>query len=83
MTEKFTEQFDALLEKYSELLLGSSERELQEKVRYWALYTQVSKTMPALVKHWNQLYPDGKQEMMELITEIKQLNEAHRNKSVK
>jgi len=83
MTEKFTAQFDALLEKYSELLLGSSEEELQEKVRYWALYTQVSKTMPALVKHWNQLYPDGKQEMMQLITEIKQLNEAQRNKSAK
>lgn len=81
MTEQFTEQFEALLEKYSELLLGSGEEELKEKVRYYALYTQISKTMPALVKHWNHIYPDGKQEMIQLIAEIKQLNDAHRNKS--
>lgn len=82
MSEQFTAQFDALLEKYSELLLGSGEEELKEKVRFYALYTQIAKTMPALVKHWNHIYPDGKLEMMQLIAEIKQMNEAHRNKSV-
>lgn len=73
------EQFDGLIEKFTELLLGESTPELKAKVEKWALYTYMSKTMPALVKHWNEKYPDAKKEMMGLIREIKQLNDAHRN----
>lgn len=80
MTEKFEEQFEGLLEKYTELLLGESNEGLKKKVQMWALYSYIAKTMPALAKHWNDTYPDGKQGMMELIAEIKQLNEAHRAK---
>jgi predicted component of type VI protein secretion system len=31
--------------------------------------------MPALSKHWNELYPEAKQEMKEMIDDIKLLNE--------
>lgn len=74
----FAEQFEALLEKYSELLVGDSNEELTEKVKVWALYTHIAKSMPALAKHWNMLYPDGKEEMKQIINEIKQLNEQYR-----
>ncbi|MFD3448762.1 YusU family protein [Microbacteriaceae bacterium 4G12] len=80
MDQQFQEQFDGLLEKYTELLLGESNEDLKEKVQMWALYSYIAKTMPALAKHWNDTYPDAKQQMMQLIAEIKELNEAHRKK---
>ena len=39
----------------------------------------MAKTMPALVKHWNETYPDAKEEMVQLITNIKKLNDEKRN----
>lgn len=81
MDEKFTEQFHALLTKYTELLLGDSNEELKEKVEVWALYSYISKTMPALVKHWNELYPDAKDEVRQIIMELKNLNDHHRNQN--
>lgn len=79
MSNKFDEQFDGLLEKYTELLLGESNEERKEQVQKWALYSYIAKTMPALVKHWNESYPDAKAEMVKLITDIKKQNEEHRN----
>lgn len=79
MKHDFGQQFDALIEKYTELLIGDSNEELKEKVKVWALYSQIAKSMPALIKHWNTLYPDAKEDVKEIITEIKQLNEQHRN----
>lgn len=79
MNEPFQEQFEALLNKYTELLVGESNPELVEKIKMWALYTYISKSMPPLVKHWNELHPDGKEEMKKIISEIKQLNDMHRN----
>ncbi|MEI4830081.1 MULTISPECIES: YusU family protein [Bacillus] len=78
MNEKFQEQFDGLLQKYTELLLGESDEEYKQKVEKWALYSYIAKTMPALVKHWNETYPDAKEEMVKLITEIKKRNDEHR-----
>lgn len=78
MNEQFKEQFAGLLEKYTELLIGNSDEELKEKVEVWALYTHIAKSMPALAKHWNEMYPDAKTEMIQLISEIKQLNDKHR-----
>ncbi|OIK08488.1 hypothetical protein BIV60_26095 [Bacillus sp. MUM 116] len=80
MEDKFIQQFDALLEKYSELLVGESTPETKEKVKVWALYTHIAKSMPALAKHWNSLYPEAKEQMKEVINEIKQMNEEHRKK---
>ncbi|MGH0791692.1 YusU family protein [Bacillus cereus] len=81
MSEKFNEQFDGLLEKYTELLLGESNEERKEQVKKWALYSYIAKTMPALVKRWNETYPDAKEEMVQLITDIKRLNEEKRNEN--
>ncbi|WML60670.1 YusU family protein [Neobacillus sp. PS2-9] len=78
MEKVFVQQFEALLEKYSELLVGESNEEVKEKVKAWALYTHIAKSMPALAKHWNELYPDGKEEIKQIVGEIKQMNEKHR-----
>ncbi|MEH7178981.1 DUF2573 family protein [Neobacillus vireti] len=83
MEKVFAQQFEALLEKYSELLVGESSEETKEKVKAWALYSHIAKSMPALAKHWNELYPEAKDEMKVIINEIKLLNEQHRNESKK
>lgn len=75
---EFPKQFDALLDKYTELLIGDTSPEKKEMVTQYALYSFVAKHMPALVKHWNSQYPDGKEEMKKIVGEIKELNEAHR-----
>ncbi|PLT33965.1 DUF2573 family protein [Bacillus sp. V5-8f] len=79
MNNEFDSKFAALVEKYTELLTGEIGPELQEKVKYWALYTYIAKSMPALAKHWNETYPEAKNDIMEIIKEIKQLNEAYRS----
>jgi hypothetical protein len=78
MEKAFVKQFEALLDKYSELLVGEATDITKEKVKVWALYTHIAKSMPALAKHWNGLYPDAKEEMMQIINEIKQMNEQTR-----
>lgn len=83
MNGQFKEQLDGLLEKYTELLIGESSPELKEKVQAWAMYSFIAKSMPPLAKHWNETYPDAKEEMKALISEIKKLNEEHRSKKDK
>ncbi|PLR82886.1 DUF2573 domain-containing protein [Bacillus canaveralius] len=78
MDEKFLNQFEALLDKYTELLIGESNEDLKEKVKVWALYSYIAKSMPPLAKHWNEMYPEAKEEVKTIISEIKSLNEAHR-----
>jgi hypothetical protein len=46
------------------------------KVKKWALYNQIHKTMPALASHWNQSHPEGKADIRELFEEIRDLNAA-------
>ncbi|MED0702505.1 DUF2573 family protein [Aeribacillus composti] len=79
MDNQFQAQIDALVEKYTELLLGKSSPELKEKVKIWVLYTYMAKSMPPLVKHWNEKFPESKEQMKAIINEIKELNEQHRN----
>ncbi|MCF6138592.1 YusU family protein [Pseudalkalibacillus berkeleyi] len=78
MDEKLKEQFDGLMTKYTELLTGETDEDLKEKVMMWAVYTHMSKSMPPLVKHWNEKYPDAKEGMKELIQEVRELNEQYR-----
>jgi hypothetical protein len=78
VNKAFVQQFEALMSKYSELLVGDASEEVKEKVTMWALYSHIAKSMPALAKHWNEMYPEAKVEMKKVIEEIKQLNEAHR-----
>lgn len=70
------EQFEALIEKYAELLTGDDSPEMIAKVKKWALYNQIHKTMPALASHWNQSHPEGKADIRELFEEIRDLNAA-------
>lgn len=76
--KEFPEQFDALLEKYTELLVGETDAAKKEMVTHYALYSFIAKNMPALVKHWNSLYPEGKDEMKRIVGEIKEMNVTHR-----
>ncbi|MCY7752750.1 YusU family protein [Bacillus haynesii] len=76
--EKLREQLDGLVEKYTELLLGETDEELKEQVKIWIIYSHIAKSMPPLAKHWNGAYPDAKQEIKEVISQIKERNEAHR-----
>ncbi|WP_349408418.1 YusU family protein [Pseudalkalibacillus sp. SCS-8] len=79
MDQKLKEQFDGLMTKYTELMVGEAGEERKEKIRMWALYTHMSKTMPPLVKHWNEKYPDAKEGMKELIEEVRDMNQQYRN----
>lgn len=75
MSQDFDHKFQALLDKYAELLTGESDQQTVDQVTKWALYTHIAKTMPPLAKHWNQQYPDAKEEMKNTSVRIKQKNE--------
>lgn len=81
LKEDLKEPLNGLIEKYTELLLGEATPELQEKVKHWVIYSHIAKSMPPLVKHWNDTYPAEKEKVKQLIAEIKQMNEQHREKS--
>ncbi|WP_462411080.1 DUF2573 family protein [Neobacillus sp. Marseille-QA0830] len=83
MEDQFFEQFETLLEKYSELLVGKTDEKTVKKVKAWALYTHIAKTMPALISHWSALYPEARADMKDIIQEIKLLNEQHREQQKK
>lgn len=80
MDKNFTEQIDGLLEKYTELLVGEGSDENIEKVKTWILYSHIAKSMPPLAKHWNAEYPDAKEQIKNVIAEVKELNEQKRQK---
>jgi hypothetical protein len=81
--ENFDGQFDALIDKYTELLLGETSPDLKDKVTKWVIYTYIAKSMPPLAKHWNSEFPEGKEEIKKIISEIKEMNEDHRAKNNK
>lgn len=68
--------FEALIQSYSELLVGDSSPETVEQVKLWAIYSHIHKTMPAMANHWNAAHPEGKQAVRELFQHIKAMNEA-------
>ncbi|BAB07210.1 YusU family protein [Halalkalibacterium halodurans] len=78
MDEKLKEQLDGLVEKYAELLVGDTSEEMKEKIRAYAIYSHISKTMPPLAKHWSSQYPDAKEGMKALFLDIQQLNKKQR-----
>ncbi len=80
MDRNYTEQVDGLLEKYTELLVGEATEENIEKVKTWILYSHIAKSMPPLAKHWNAEYPDAREQIKNVITEIKEMNERNRQK---
>lgn len=80
MNKTLQEQLEGLLEKYAELLIGDTSSESIEKMRAWIIYNHIAKSMPPLAQHWNQTYPDAKENIMQVIKEIKELNEQNRKK---
>ncbi|GAA0327019.1 YusU family protein [Bacillus carboniphilus] len=80
MTKDVQEKFQALLQKYSELLIGENDDQSVDEVKMWALYSHIAKTMPPLVKHWNEMYPDAKEELKRISFSIKEKNQNLRNK---
>ncbi|WNF22439.1 YusU family protein [Mesobacillus jeotgali] len=80
MDKTLTEQVDGLLEKYTELLVGEGSVENIEKVKTWILYTHIAKSMPPLAKHWNAEYPDAREQIKNVITQVKEMNEQQRKK---
>ncbi|MBR0612450.1 MULTISPECIES: YusU family protein [Bacillus] len=78
MGNELDEKLEGLLDKYTELLLGESTDELKQDVKQWVIYSHIAKSMPPLAKHFNEMYPEAKEEIKHTIQRIKQLNEAHR-----
>ncbi|WP_144525521.1 YusU family protein [Bacillus pumilus] len=78
MGNELDEKLEGLLEKYTELLLGDSTDALKQDVKQWIIYSHIAKSMPPLAKHFNETYPEAKEEIKETIQRIKQMNEAHR-----
>ncbi|WP_281891129.1 DUF2573 family protein [Paenibacillus sp. YYML68] len=74
MEQSFVTEFEALVEKFSELLTGDTSPEMLEKIKVWAIYSHIHKTMPALASHWNQSHPEGKAAIRVLFEEVRELN---------
>ena len=75
MNPVFDDEFEALVEKFAELLTGRTDTITVEKVKKWAIYSHIHKTMPALAAHWSQSHPEAKREMRRLFEEIRDLNQ--------
>lgn len=75
MNAAFKESFEALVEKYAELLTGDTSPEMTEKIKYWAIYNHIHKTMPALSSHWGGTHPEAKAEVRKLFEEVRDLNQ--------
>ncbi|KPN14529.1 hypothetical protein AKG37_05540 [Bacillus australimaris] len=78
MGNELDEKLEGLLDKYTELLLGELTDALKQDVKQWIIYSHIAKSMSPLAKHFNETYPEAKEEIKETIQRIKQLNEAHR-----
>ncbi|MBD3860978.1 YusU family protein [Bacillus sp. 28A-2] len=79
MGNELDKKLEGLLEKYTELMLGESTDALKQDVKQWIIYSHIAKSMPPLAKHFNETYPEAKEEIKETIQRIKQMNEAHRS----
>lgn len=76
MNTEFDIQFNALIEKMAELLTGDSSPEMTEKVKIWAIYNHIHKTMPALAGHWSQNHPESRAAIRQIFEEIRDINQA-------
>ncbi|MCZ8517139.1 DUF2573 family protein [Paenibacillus filicis] len=75
MNARFQTEFDALVEKFAELLTGDASPETIEKIKLWSVYNHIHKTMPALASHWNQNHPESKADIRRLFEEVRDLNQ--------
>jgi hypothetical protein len=83
MNPQFSSEFDALVEKFAELLTGSHSPETVEKIKIWSIYNHIHKTMPALASHWNQAHPEARAVIRSLYEEVRALNLALKEQNKK
>ncbi|WP_159887384.1 DUF2573 family protein [Paenibacillus puerhi] len=83
MDSRFTTEFDALVEKFAELLTGDASEEMTEKIKVWSIYNHIHKTMPALASHWNQNHPEARAQIRALYEEVRDLNQKLREANKK
>ncbi|GGA09025.1 hypothetical protein GCM10008018_63340 [Paenibacillus marchantiophytorum] len=76
MNTDFENAFDSLVAKTAELITGDTSPEMMEKIKIWAFFNHVHKSLPALTSHWNQTHPEGKAEVRRIFEEIRALNQA-------
>ncbi|MFC5447523.1 DUF2573 family protein [Paenibacillus aestuarii] len=76
MNTEFTQEFEALLVKTAELITGDTSPEMVEKIKIWAIYNHIHKSLPALASHWNQTHAVGKAEVRRIFEEVRDLNQA-------
>ncbi|WP_248927757.1 DUF2573 family protein [Paenibacillus hamazuiensis] len=81
MKNELEQPFEALVEKFAELLVGDTSPEMIEKIKIWSVYNHIHKSMPALASHWNQSHPEARAEMRRLFEEIRDLNQEHKARS--
>jgi hypothetical protein len=75
--QNFSPEFEALLQKFTELLTGEATPERVQMVTIWCLYSHMAKVMPPLVQHWGS-EPDHQQakaEIKRIFEQIKQWNQ--------
>jgi len=83
MDSRFTAEFDALVEKFAELLTGDASEDMTRKIKIWSIYNHIHKTMPALASHWNQNHPEARAEIRALYEEVRDLNQKLREANKK
>lgn len=76
MNTDFENEFNALVLKTAELITGDTSPEMLEKIKVWAFFNHVHKSLPALTSHWNQTHPESKAEVRRIFEEIRDLNQA-------
>ncbi|WP_261304709.1 YusU family protein [Paenibacillus andongensis] len=75
MNTDFENEFNSLVFKTAELITGDTSPEMLEKIKIWAFFNHVHKSLPALTSHWNQTHPEGKAEVRRIFEEIRELNQ--------
>jgi hypothetical protein len=78
MNPEFAADFDALVAKLAELTTGDTSPEMIDKIKIWAIYNHIHKSMPALAAHWSQAHPGARAEVRKLFEEIRDKNRALR-----
>jgi hypothetical protein len=78
MNPEFAAQFDALVEKLAELTTGDTSPDMLDKIKVWAIYNHIHKSMPALASHWSQSHPEARAEVRRIFEEVRDKNQALR-----
>lgn len=71
----FNIEFQSLVEKLAELVTGDTSPDMLEKIKVWAIYNHIHKSMPALASHWSQTHPEARAFIRGLFEEIRDKNQ--------